>query len=130
MARAAGFCFNKTGDKILMILVSVNGTTYWSLPGGTIEEGESPEDAFIREVKEETNCTIKILKPLGSHQFKSKTVYFFLAQVIRYIPKPQYEENIIKVEMKPVSEAFQLIKNPVYKKFFKLALDEFHKLKR
>lgn len=32
----------------------------WEFPGGKIEEGEKPEDALIREIKEEMHCTIKI----------------------------------------------------------------------
>jgi len=30
----------------------------WGLPGGHIEEGESPKDAAIREAKEETNLSL------------------------------------------------------------------------
>lgn len=31
----------------------------WSIPGGYVEFGESPEEAAVREVKEETGCDIK-----------------------------------------------------------------------
>lgn len=51
------FCDNK------LVIVSNNGK--WSLVGGHIENGETPEEALVREVQEETN--MKVLKqiPIG-----------------------------------------------------------------
>ena len=37
----------------------------WSLPGGFIELGETPEDAAKRELKEETNLNGEVVKLLG-----------------------------------------------------------------
>lgn len=39
---------------ILLIHRINNGEEYWVFPGGGIEEGETPEEAVVREVKEET----------------------------------------------------------------------------
>lgn len=38
---------------------------WWDLPGGFIDRGERPEQAVIRELKEETNLDIKIKKIFG-----------------------------------------------------------------
>ena len=38
---------------------------YYALPGGFIEKGENPKQAIRREVKEETNLNINIIKKIG-----------------------------------------------------------------
>ncbi len=39
----------------------------WSLPGGHIEAGESPEEAAIREAREETGYRIRIKRFVGEY---------------------------------------------------------------
>lgn len=58
----------------------------WSLPKGHIEEGETPEAAAIREIREETGISGSIVAPLGVIDFWfmaenrriHKTVHHFL----------------------------------------------------
>jgi 8-oxo-dGTP pyrophosphatase MutT (NUDIX family) len=41
--------------QILMVKIAEGGKSWWCLPGGTIEPGETPEQAVLRELREELN---------------------------------------------------------------------------
>ncbi|MCH5264573.1 MAG: NUDIX domain-containing protein [Lachnospiraceae bacterium] len=51
--------------RLLLVEHIMKGRDFFNLPGGGIEEGETPEEAALRELKEETGVTGKILRPLA-----------------------------------------------------------------
>lgn len=51
-----------------------HGRLLWSLPKGHIEDGETVEQTAVREVKEETGISARVLRPLGAID------YWFVAQ--------------------------------------------------
>ena len=54
----------------------------WSVPGGRVEPGESPEQAAAREVLEETGLRVEVGRLLGSVQIGDYLVHDFAAQVV------------------------------------------------
>lgn len=42
------------------------GRVEWCLPKGHLEDGETPEDAAVREIEEETGIRGRIVGPLGT----------------------------------------------------------------
>ncbi len=52
--------------------VKNEGTEFWILPGGGLEENEYSWDAAIREVKEETNLNISVIDLLYTLEEKTK----------------------------------------------------------
>ena len=54
----------------------------WECPGGKLEEGESFEDAALREAKEETNLDIKIIRIIKKIDANNETqAVVFLASI-------------------------------------------------
>ncbi|MGO1058834.1 NUDIX hydrolase [Planococcus sp. FY231025] len=51
---------NKTEDQVLMVKNFGAGDSYYTLPGGAVEKGETLEEAAIREAKEETGLDVSI----------------------------------------------------------------------
>lgn len=69
---AGGLVVDLDGDVPLGALigrVDRHGRLLWSLPKGHIEVGETPEQAAIREVAEETGISGEILAELGTIDF-------------------------------------------------------------
>ena len=52
------------GDTILMVRHVEPTRSYWTLPGGGVEAGETPADAAVREVREETGLAVKSVRLL------------------------------------------------------------------
>lgn len=52
---------------------------YYAFPGGGLEEGETPEEGTIREIKEEFGIDVKIVKKLyemDSEKFNQKELFY------------------------------------------------------
>ncbi|MEW5872842.1 MAG: NUDIX domain-containing protein [Chloroflexota bacterium] len=60
----AAFVFIQEAGAILLVKQGY-GQQYWSLPGGVMEEGESIDQAAMREVREETGLDIRLGRLVG-----------------------------------------------------------------
>jgi len=78
-------------DGARILLISTQKGRRWQLPKGHIEPGETPEQAAVREVREETGVTGRVVAPLpsveywyvekGRNRVHKKVDYFLLEYV-------------------------------------------------
>jgi len=72
----------------------------WEFPGGKVEEGESPEAALTRELKEELGATLRKAVPLGRvvHKYaetpEDLEILFFAAEIADGEVTPRTFEQI------------------------------------
>ncbi len=90
---AGGVVLDMTSDPPAVALIARHdrrSRLLWSLPKGHVEEGETPEQAALREVFEETGLVGRIVAPLGVIDFWfvvedkriHKTVHHFVIEAV------------------------------------------------
>lgn len=82
-------------NKILLFHRFKNGREYFSLPGGHVEEDESPKEALIREVEEETTLKVEVGREFFRflNSYDNLQHYFFLITKFKGIPELSGEEK-------------------------------------
>lgn len=80
---------NKDGEMLLLKRSESNKTFqgYWQLPEGKIEPGESPEEAMLREIDEETKLKVSNLKLNSIHvsQFNLSSTHYITVRLIFFM---------------------------------------------
>ena len=79
--RGSAVLINKENRKIGLIKRTRDGAVYYVFPGGGIAEGETPEEATIREAYEELGVIVAIRELIGIVEYNGKQ-YFYLAEMI------------------------------------------------
>jgi 8-oxo-dGTP pyrophosphatase MutT (NUDIX family) len=93
-------------------MIATRGKTRWGLPKGAVSEGETSEQAALREVLEETGLAAEITKPLETIEYFfragdtliRKRVDFYLMRYVGGELTPQLSE-VDDVEWVEISEA-------------------------
>lgn len=116
MAPAAGGIVMKDGNFVSIVRKGIP-----DLPKGHVEQGETPEEAALREVEEETGIgNLKIVKALPTtwhcylehEEWALKPTYWYLMSTIEDIqPKPQTEEGITEIKLIGNEEIEDFLKN-------------------
>ena len=111
-----GIVIEQNGD---IAIFNKRSKNEYKLPGGGIEEGENPMEAFMREIMEETGCEIEIIDYLGlaveeKGQTNFKQIsYVFVAKVLNntkglHLTEKEKDEDAV-VMWVSLREALELV---------------------
>jgi 8-oxo-dGTP pyrophosphatase MutT (NUDIX family) len=105
--RASGFVLDDK-NRVLLFHRFKDGKEYYTVPGGGVEPGETPEQAAVRELKEETGLVITLGKKIGEFDADGNRQYFYVATSWSGTPTVGGEElakqsptNIYRLEWVP-----------------------------
>ena len=126
-------------NKVLVLYKNYNNRYEgWVLPKGTVEPGESYEQTALREVKEETGVSAKIVEYLGKSQYSfsayteivEKEVHWYLMLSDSYYSKPQQEEFFLDSGYYKFYEAYHLLKFANEKMMLQKAFNKYNELRK
>ena len=99
MLKGRAQCIVLRDNKLLVAKHYEQGHEYYAVPGGGIEEGETPEEAAIRELKEEACVDGTIIKKLGEYVDpfnENKMLYNFLVDIGEQTPQLGYDPECLE----------------------------------
>lgn len=114
---AGGVIYRWRGDTAHVLLIR-DSYRHWGFPKGHLEEGETPAEAALREVEEETGLGNLVLGPAlqtidwffrARGRLIHKYCHFFLIESPAGEATPQRDEGITACRWAPLHDAIDLI---------------------
>jgi 8-oxo-dGTP diphosphatase len=131
---AGGVAFRRSPAGIELALVRVGKKQRWQLPKGHVDEGESPEEAALRETREEAGIETELIAPLETIEYwffggttagrmrYHKFVHFYLLEY-RFGDVQDHDHEVDEARWVPVDEAVEMLAFASERKVARQAVD-------
>ena len=104
-------------DKVLMVKrAKQEGNLLWVFPGGKVEEGETSEQACIREVFEETGLDVSVVYLIGErvHPDTGRKIFYYLCKYKSGEFRILDENEISEIAFKTKEEFLNDVKTDIF----------------
>ncbi len=116
---AGGVAFRANGEGFDIALIRTHEGR-WQLPKGWIEEGEPPERAAVREVREEAGIDAEIVATLGTIEYWYRSTYdpeparvhkFVHVFLLRYLDGSTdgHDSEVTEARWMPIDDALRVL---------------------
>jgi 8-oxo-dGTP pyrophosphatase MutT (NUDIX family) len=117
---AGGVVYRKKRETIEVAIIKVGPIIRWQLQKGIVDEGETPEEAALREVREETGLVAKIEAPLEKIEYwyvsggktgkvrYHKFVHFYLMKY-RSGKTDDHDHEVLEARWTPLVDAYRML---------------------
>jgi len=117
---AGGVVYRKKVAGTEVALIKVGPIIRWQLPKGIVDQGETPEEAAVREVREETGLVARIESSLEKIEYwyvsggktgkvrYHKFVYFYLMKY-RSGTTDDHDHEVLEARWVPIVDAIRML---------------------
>ncbi len=92
-------CVVTRKNRVLLVKHRLDGREWYCLPGGAVEEGESPLEAALRELNEECLVEGQVIRKIGEYFTDDDALITFWIDIGEQKPKlgrePEFSERVI-----------------------------------
>lgn len=129
---SGGIILKKMNDEMMIILGNTGHSLEWRIPKGTLEKNESIEGCAMREVKEETGYSTKIIEYIDftnwSYEKDSKiyneTAFFYMMELENEIQE-KIGDEFSKVDWFEIGDAINILTYSNEKRIATAAFDKY-----